>query len=44
MDKHLQVGQSAPDVTVLDIHGQPIQLASLWQNGPVLLSFLRHFG
>jgi peroxiredoxin len=44
MKKHLQPGQPAPDATVLDINGQPVQLSSVWQNGPVLLSFLRHFG
>lgn len=40
----LKVGQIAPDATVADIHGAPVSLASLWANGPVLLSFLRHFG
>jgi len=44
MHKHLQPGQPAPNATVLDINGQPFQLATLWQSGPVLLSFLRHFG
>lgn len=44
MHTHLQPGQAAPESTVLDINGQPIQLSSVWQNGPVLLSFLRHFG
>lgn len=40
----LKVGQIAPDATVADSAGQPVALASLWANGPVLLSFLRHFG
>ncbi len=44
MTKRLQVGSPAPDATVLDAQGQPYRLSRLWQDGPVLLSFLRHFG
>lgn len=44
MTKRLGVGSPAPDVTVLDAQGQPYRLSRLWQAGPVLLSFLRHFG
>jgi peroxiredoxin len=40
----LKIGDQAPNITVSDIHGQPVQLASFWQNGPTLVSFLRHFG
>jgi peroxiredoxin len=40
----LAAGQFAPDATVANITGAPVQLASLWENGPVLLAFLRHFG
>ena len=40
----LKVGQIAPDATVADSNGASVSLASLWDNGPVLLSFLRHFG
>jgi peroxiredoxin len=43
MDR-LKRGDRAPNVTVLDIQGQPFELKALWQDGPVLLSFLRHFG
>lgn len=41
---HLKLGDHAPDIIVSDIHGQPVELASYWQNGPTLVSFLRHFG
>jgi hypothetical protein len=44
MTQRLQPGALAPDVTVLDAQGQPFALRRLWQAGPVLLSFLRHFG
>ncbi|MDX2138316.1 MAG: hypothetical protein SF123_09495 [Chloroflexota bacterium] len=40
----LAVGASAPDFTLLDIEGQSVTLASLWANGPTILTFLRHFG
>jgi len=40
----LQRGDLAPDTTVLDIHGHPRQLSESWRDGPVLLTFLRHFG
>jgi hypothetical protein len=40
----LQRGDPAPDVTVLDLHGQSRQLSESWRDGPVLLTFLRHFG
>lgn len=40
----LTPGQPAPDLIVLDKAGAPYQLSKLWQDGPVLLSFLRHFG
>jgi peroxiredoxin len=41
---HLKIGDHAPDIIVSDIHGQPVELASYWQKGPTLVSFLRHFG
>ena len=44
MTQRLQPGDQAPDVRVLDAQGQPYQLSQVWQSGPVLLSFLRHFG
>lgn len=40
----LQIGDSAPHGTALGIDGTQVELASEWQDGPVLLTFLRHFG
>jgi peroxiredoxin len=40
----IAVGERAPDVTVLDANGQAITLSQAWSSGPVLLTFLRHFG
>jgi peroxiredoxin len=34
----------APDLTVLDTSGKPVQLSSLWAKKPLLLAFTRHFG
>lgn len=36
--------RNAPDVKVLDLNGQPVQLSTLWQEKPLLLAFTRHFG
>jgi peroxiredoxin len=40
----LKPGDHAPDITLLDVHSKPVQLANYWSNGPTLLTFLRHFG
>lgn len=40
----LKPGDKAPDISVTDIHGQPVELARYWPNGPTLMTFLRHFG
>lgn len=40
----LQPGNAAPDVTLFDVNGMEIDLASTWAQRPVLLFFLRHFG
>lgn len=42
--KKLKPGDAAPTGICLDKEGQPTSLASFWQDGPVLLTFLRHFG
>ena len=42
--KQLNFNNIAPDLTVLDLSGKPVQLSSLWDKGPVLLAFTRHFG
>jgi len=38
------IGAVAPDLELEGIDGQPVQLSSLWQSGPAVLVFLRHFG
>ncbi len=40
----LKVGDKAPDGMALDADGQEVTLAGYWADGPVLLTFLRHFG
>lgn len=40
----IAVGERAPEVHVLDASGQPVPLSQAWATGPVLLTFLRHFG
>lgn len=42
--KPLNFNRSAPDTTLLNIAGEPVQLSSLWAQQPLLLSFTRHFG
>lgn len=43
-NKKLEPGDRAPDGLALDAGGQEVSLQSYWANGPVLLTFLRHFG
>ncbi len=43
-EKKLAPGDTAPDGRCLDKSGQEQQLSTFWQEGPVLLTFLRHFG
>lgn len=40
----LQVGDLAPDLTLLDSSGVPVQLSKLWEQGPALMLFWRHWG
>lgn len=40
----LNFNHQAPDLTLLDVSGEPVQLSSLWAEKPVLLAFTRHFG
>jgi peroxiredoxin len=40
----VQVGDPAPDVTVLDTRGQEVALSVFWRERPAVLVFLRHFG
>jgi peroxiredoxin len=40
----LAVGGSAPDLELLDADERSVALSSLWQQAPLALIFLRHFG
>jgi peroxiredoxin len=42
--EHLAAGDRAPELTVLDSSGSEVRLADLWASGPIVLTFLRHFG
>lgn len=42
--KRLKIGEPAPLVEVYDDEGHLVQPAEFWAKGPVLLTFLRHFG
>jgi hypothetical protein len=42
-DGVLRVGEPAPDVALAGAAG-PVQLAALWAESPLVVSFLRHFG
>jgi len=44
LNPRVAIAQPAPDVTVINSEGQTIDLSSVWQDKPVVLSFLRHFG
>lgn len=40
----VRVGDSAPDLDVLDVNGRKIPLSSFWADRPAVLVLLRHFG
>jgi peroxiredoxin len=42
--QELAVGDTAPDLILLDPEERPVALSSLWQRAPLALIFLRHFG
>jgi peroxiredoxin len=46
MPKNLQLkfNDPAPNVTLFDGDGKPVQLSSLWKKHVVVLAFTRHFG
>ena len=44
LSTRLQPGDLAPDAEMIDAQGKAVALSSLWADGPVLLTFLRHFG
>jgi hypothetical protein len=32
------------DIELLDVHGEPVRLGSLWESQPALVVWLRHYG
>jgi hypothetical protein len=32
------------DIELLDVNGDSVRLGSLWEDGPVVLVWLRHYG
>jgi peroxiredoxin len=42
--RHLKPGDPAPSGICLDVDGREVSLEQLWSQGPILLTFLRHFG
>jgi peroxiredoxin len=42
--RQLNFNHRAPDLTLLNTSGEPVQLSSLWEKRPLLLAFTRHFG
>jgi peroxiredoxin len=43
-NKKLKIGDAAPEGYCLSVDEQTVALSRFWQDGPVLLTFLRHFG
>jgi peroxiredoxin len=43
-DSWLSPGAAAPDLTLVDEDGRQVRLADLWQQRPLVLLFVRHFG
>jgi peroxiredoxin len=39
-----EVGDQAPDVSILKPSGNDVRLSHYWRDGPVLTVFLRHYG
>jgi peroxiredoxin len=44
MTQRLTVGDVAPNDWLQDKAGEAVSLAEFWAQGPILLTFLRHFG
>ena len=42
--RHLNFYRKAPDLELMDIHRNTLQLSQLWTEKPLLLAFTRHFG
>jgi peroxiredoxin len=44
LNPRVAINQLAPDLEVINSDGETINLSSVWQAKPVVLTFLRHFG
>lgn len=44
LNKRSVIDQRALDLQVVNSDGETINLSSVWQDKPVVLTFLRHFG
>jgi peroxiredoxin len=44
LNKRITINQPAPDLEVINSEGETINLSTVWQDQPVVLTFLRHFG
>jgi peroxiredoxin len=44
MANRLQVGDAAPDIALVDVQGESVNLSTKYQGKLTLVSFLRHFG
>jgi peroxiredoxin len=42
--RRLRAGEHAPELTLTNVHSEPVALSALWRERPILLTFLRHFG
>jgi peroxiredoxin len=40
----LSPGDDAPNLTLTDDEGRSVRLSDLWQQRPLVLLFVRHFG
>ena len=40
----MNIAERLRDIKVLDPTGAPVRLGDLWQEQPVVLAFIRHFG
>ncbi len=38
------MSESLADVTIMDLSGTSVALASLWAHRPAVITFLRHYG
>lgn len=38
------VAAALAPITLPDADGRPVRLGSLWQEGPAVVAFLRHYG